>query len=142
MVHDSIKGVMRKDSNSENPALIGGELMKYMAMVNIQARVWHLQTTSFAQHKALNEVYDAIGDFQDTLIETLQGYYNVRIAGDMNFTIDSTFEESKPAAFLKEFNDYMHNISKTKTLQPSCLSNIIDEITAFVSKAIYLLTLN
>ena len=43
----------------------------------IQTHVYHLQTTSYAAHKALNEFYDELLDAIDTLIESYQGKYGL-----------------------------------------------------------------
>ena len=128
-----------KDSDIKE---FGGELMKFLSQANIQTRVWHLQTTSYAQHVALNGFYDGIGDLQDTLIETYQGYYKSRIGGNMNFNIDSEWDESKPKEYLQMLNNYLHDAYTDKLMQPGCLKNIMDEITALVDKTLYLLTLS
>lgn len=123
------------------PNELGGELMKYFSRANIQARVWHLQTESFAEHKALDEFYTAIGDFQDALLEEYQGYYKTRISGEMNFTVDTVWAEGKSLKFLEGFSNYLHEVYKHTYLQPGCLKNLMDEINGLVSKTLYLLTL-
>jgi hypothetical protein len=40
------------------------------------AHIEHLKTTSFAQHKALNEYYDGIPDLTDSIIENYE-YANI-----------------------------------------------------------------
>lgn len=42
-----------------------------------QVHVYHLQTTSFAAHKALNEFYDEIVDLTDRFAESAQGKYGI-----------------------------------------------------------------
>jgi hypothetical protein len=42
-----------------------------------QAHIFHLQTTSFAKHKALNEYYDEIVGLTDGIIESYQGRYGI-----------------------------------------------------------------
>ena len=42
-----------------------------------QTHVFHLQTNSFSEHKALNKYYDSIGDIVDTLAESYQGKYGI-----------------------------------------------------------------
>ena len=44
-----------------------------------QVHVFHLQTNSYAEHKALNEYYDEIVDLTDGLIETFQGKYGILV---------------------------------------------------------------
>lgn len=42
-----------------------------------QAHIFHLQTKSFARHKALNAYYDAIVPLADTYAEAYQGKYGI-----------------------------------------------------------------
>ena len=42
-----------------------------------QAHTFHLQTNSFAAHKALNEYYDEIINIVDGLVESYQGRYGI-----------------------------------------------------------------
>jgi len=42
-----------------------------------KAHILHLQTTSFAQHKALNAYYDSIIGLADSLSESYQGRYGI-----------------------------------------------------------------
>ena len=41
------------------------------------AHMSHLQTKSYAEHKALNEFYDEIVDLADDLAEAAQGQYGI-----------------------------------------------------------------
>jgi Family of unknown function (DUF5856) len=41
--------------------------------IRINGHIAHLQTTSFAKHKALDELYTGIVDLTDSYIETYQG---------------------------------------------------------------------
>lgn len=38
----------------------------------------HLSTNSYAEHKALNEAYDAMLPLMDTLVESVQGIYGIQ----------------------------------------------------------------
>ena len=40
-----------------------------------QSIVWHNQTDSYAEHKALNKFYDGIQDLLDGLVESVAGVY-------------------------------------------------------------------
>jgi len=42
-----------------------------------QAHIYHLQTNSFAAHKALQEYYEEIVDLVDGLVESYQGKYGI-----------------------------------------------------------------
>lgn len=42
-----------------------------------QAHIFHLQTKSYAAHKALGDFYDQIADLSDTYAEQAQGVYGI-----------------------------------------------------------------
>jgi DNA-binding ferritin-like protein len=43
-----------------------------------QLHLLHWQTTSFAEHKALNELYDSVAEFKDEIVEKIMGYTGTR----------------------------------------------------------------
>jgi hypothetical protein len=62
------------------------KLVSYLFHSRTQAHVFHLQTPSFAAHKALNDYYDEIVELTDGLIESYQGKYGI-IMNYSNFNI-------------------------------------------------------
>jgi hypothetical protein len=93
----------------------------------------HLQTMSFAEHKALNIYYDEILDLTDKFTEAYFGR-NKRC----EITIPESLGED-PIPHLKGLRSIMDNEREN---YPSELQNIIDEMIALVDKILYLLTLN
>lgn len=93
----------------------------------------HLQTTSFAEHKALNEYYDGILDLTDKFTEAYFGYAKrCEIIIPESKILDST-------THLKELRSVLDT---ERVNYPSELQNIIDEMLGLVDKILYLLTLN
>lgn len=62
-----------------NPLTIALSKNKYTSVVSLlfnartNAHIAHLQTKSYATHKALNEFYDAVVDIADSFAESAQG---------------------------------------------------------------------
>lgn len=54
-----------------------GYFLSCLMELRDNAHVAHLQTMSFAEHKALNDLYDAIPDLFDSLAESWQGKYGI-----------------------------------------------------------------
>ena len=94
----------------------------------------HLNVTSFAKHKALNEYYDGILDLLDTLIETSFGSI-----GRQEIIIPESKVEDIDIhlSALRDYVETNRNIFKRTHLQ-----NIIDEIVALIDHTKYLLTLS
>ena len=62
------------------------KLISFLFHSRTQAHVFHLQTTSFAEHSALNGYYDEIVELVDGLVESYQGKYGI-LKGYSNYSI-------------------------------------------------------
>lgn len=107
-----------------------------------QVHIWHLQTTGYAEHKALNEYYDQILELFDTFVETYMGAYNVRFK--VNDLKPFLFENHNPVKITKHFSDienYFSTEGRGFITGNRDLNNIMDEMLGLVNKINYLLTL-
>ena len=101
-----------------------------------QAHTFHLQTTSFAVHKTLNEYYDGIIELVDELIESYQGKHGL-VTG---YTSSAVIEDY---ASVEQVTEYFTNLadvveqSRKEIPQDDYLLNQIDEITALVYSTVY-----
>jgi len=98
------------------------------------AHLVHLNVTSFAKHKALNEYYDEILDLLDTLTETSFG----SIGRQEIIIPESKVEDIN--VHLSSLRDYIE--SNRLIFKGTHLQNIIDEIVALIDHTVYLLTLS
>lgn len=97
------------------------------------AHIFHLRTRSFAQHLALNDLYDALLESADAVAEQWQGKYGV-----MNIKRTSgTFGESDVFAFIKELADWAEKIKGELNPTDSAISNEWDNVLAAIYKAKY-----
>jgi hypothetical protein len=98
-----------------------------------QAHIFHLQTDSFAAHKALNEYYDQIVELVDSFIEGYQGRYGIIT----NYTSPSTFKEDGAAlTYFEGVSAYIEQIRK-RLPSDSYLQNKVDEIVDLVESTKY-----
>lgn len=93
----------------------------------------HLQTTSFAEHKALNHYYDEILELTDKFTEAYFGYAK---------RVEIVIPEAKVMDSMTHMKEMRAILETERANYPSELQNIIDEMTALVDKLLYLLTLN
>jgi hypothetical protein len=98
------------------------------------AHIVHLETTSYAKHKALNEYYDSLLDLTDELSEVSFG-----AMGKQKLIIPEARAEdiNKHLSDLKSYIESNRSIFKESNIQ-----NIIDEIVTLINKTTYLLTLS
>lgn len=98
-----------------------------------QAHIFHLQTTSFAQHSALNAYYDGIIGLTDGFIETYQGRYGIL----RGYSSPSSFrEDDSTIKYFEGLNKYVE-LTREKLPQDSYLQNQIDEIVALIESTVY-----
>ena len=98
----------------------------------IQIHVYHLQTKSYSQHKALEIFYKKIENLLDQYIETFQGKYGIL---ENYKAIDLDNNSKNCVEYLKGLQKINN---KTKIgYQDSDLDNIKDEINELINRTIY-----
>lgn len=111
-----------------------GEFVLALFNARTVAHIAHLQTSSYAAHKALNGFYDGIVGMADEFAEVYQGCY-----GRINFTAASYKLEKDPVKMLTELKA---TVAKARAeCEETALQNILDGMTALIAQTLYLLTL-
>jgi len=120
--------------------------MKYiknlLTLLN-QLKIYHWQTTSYAQHQALGGAYEALDELIDRFIEVYMGRYDriyTTSGGSVNITLYDT-EALNYTAFLKNVRKYLEEL-EVPSPSDTDLLNLRDEMLAEVDKLSYLLTLD
>lgn len=99
----------------------------------------HLNTTSYAQHKALGKFYDGWLDLADTFIETYSGVYG-RILGEVHIQFDNNIDCGQ---YLIQLRAVVREANET-VIVPAIdkdLENILADMTGLINHTLYLLTL-
>lgn len=99
-----------------------------------QAHIFHLQTSSYAMHKALNDYYDEIVELVDSYVETCQGRHGI-ITG---YQPASQFLEGddQVVKYFMALQKFVDN-NRQSLPQDSDLNNIVDEISDLINSTIY-----
>ena len=118
----------------EHNALMG-QFVSTLLASRTQAHIFHLQTPSFAAHKALNEFYDEIIGITDGIAESYQGKYGI-ISGYGNIALQ---EYQSCEAIIMFFETLCMYVEKSRQILPqdSYLQNQIDEVVALIKSTIY-----
>jgi hypothetical protein len=119
--------------NYRNSKEIKGLVQKLFESRQVAHNV-HLQTKSYAMHKALNGFYDDIVGFADSLIETYQGQYGLISDYKMevpNIKPDGIIDYLEEAAEIFKLG---HNSFDEKDTH---LHNILDEIVGLTYQTLY-----
>jgi len=107
------------------------EYISALFEIEIVSHIAHLQTSSFAEHKALNELYDAIADQADAYTEAYQGkfgivkgYKPIKMQEGVNMV---EYLKSKMA----EFESYRNSLSE------GYLQQMVDNTQELLSSTLY-----
>jgi hypothetical protein len=108
-------------------------------------KLYHWKTTSYAQHKATDELYSKLNESIDTFVETMLGKTGSRV----NLTSTKSIpllDYTELSGFKKEvemYKDFLINMGADtflKTAINTDLLNIRDEILGHLNQFTYLLT--
>jgi hypothetical protein len=110
-----------------------GKFLGTLMSSRTQAHVFHLQTTSYASHKALQKYYEDIVELIDAYAEVAQGRFGT-IRG---YQMSSQIIEDD--SVLKYFTGLQRFVDNVRPQLPSEgeLNNTVDEISALISSTIY-----
>ena len=106
-----------------------------------QLKVFHWQTKSYAEHKALGKLYDDLSDLTDEFVETFSGRYGVPAAKESyKLTVMNYKDNASVMEFLDKSISYMAK-DVTAMLKPedTDLLNLRDEMIGAMNKTKYLL---
>lgn len=99
-----------------------------------QVHIFHLQTKSFAEHKALQDYYDAIGDIVDALVESYQGKYGI-VTGWKSV---ETLEYQSGEQCISYFKTLLDEVASAYNIvKDTYIQNQLDEVTALINSTLY-----
>ena len=99
-----------------------------------QVHIFHLQTKSYAEHKALQKYYEGIDALVDGLIETYQGKYDV--ITQYNSVKNEDYKSNEQV--IKYFKALDTMIEKNrKEVKESFIQNQIDTVQELINSTVY-----
>jgi len=110
-----------------------GKFLGTLMSSRTQAHVFHLQTQSFAAHKALDDYYSGIVDLIDSYAELAQGRYGIIRGYVMQQQI---FEDDSAVKYFAGLQKFVDTI-RTSLPQDGELNNTVDEILGLISSTLY-----
>jgi len=104
-----------------------------------QLRIYHWQTTSYAEHKAFGKAYENLDGLIDNFVEAFFGKYG-RSKAKLTYNIELVNYEGDVNNFIENSIDFLKSLD-TDFQEDSELLNIRDEMLAELDTLKYLLTL-
>ena len=107
-----------------------------------QLRIFHWQTSSYAQHEAFGEAYESLDGLIDQFVEVFQGKKGI-IKSHGKFVIElNNLSDHDPVACLNDCGAFLsEELTASLDANDTDLLNIRDEMLAVLNKTKYLLRL-
>ena len=116
-------------------------ITKFLSIQN-QIRIYHWQTKSYAEHKALGKLYEGLDPLIDAFVEAYFGKNGVRKA-KTSFAVQSmNHEQGASTTLMNETIEFLTNELTSVIENDTDLLNIRDEMISLCNQTKYLLTLN
>jgi hypothetical protein len=128
---------LKKVDGQTNPTEAGIRSLIMTLLHSVtNTHVLHLQTTSYAEHKALEAYYTTIDKHVDSLVEAYQGVNEVIRDYPMQNDFDPRMTTRKYMRYLRS------EVDRKRDLFPGTdLQNILDTITELIDSTLYKLKL-
>jgi hypothetical protein len=112
------------------------DTVKFFFTLQLNIKIYHWNTTSFARHKASDEFGGKLSSLIDRFVEVFVGRYKVKPSLS-NIKIDSEFvtDEGSEKLLIKS-RDYLEFLSKV--IKDTDLLTIRDELLSEVNQTLYL----
>ena len=109
-----------------------------------QTHLWHLQTESYALHKALNKYYDGIRDGLDTVAEEYMGYSGKRMKATNRMPLKPFKDVAQVSSHLTTVCKFLTSLSEELggKAETSHVLAAVDVIRELVAKTKYLISLS
>jgi len=126
-----IKLKIREQEESSTSPMV--ELASILVHSQTQTHIFHLQTDSYAEHKALQTYYESIDGLMDSLIESYQGENDI-VRNYKSLPMDNYGSKEQVIEYFEELLNLVRNLSQDF---PSYLKNIVDEIEVLINSTLY-----
>ena len=120
---------------AETPNITIGDFFLKLLNAATNGHILHLQTKSYAEHKALQGYYEGLPDAVDTIIEQYQGAYGTIITYPVSYEGPKT----TPLEEVTSIRDYI--VANRDVVGPyTSLQNEVDNLLSIVESTLYKLT--
>jgi len=127
------KRVQEQDEEVTNDSSKIETMASHLLFSQTQVHIFHLQTDSYAEHKALQGYYEGIDGLADSLIESYQGENDII----QNYTSFPMKKYEGKEMVINYFNELLKMIEENREGLPSHLQNIVDTIVELITSTLY-----
>ena len=126
--------------NSNNSAT--GKMVLFMFELQLGTKMFHWQTSSYANHKATDKLLGKLADLTDSFLEKYFGLFGRPVLRTESSISVENMNKTKFLKLISTADEYFRGPIKKLISKNSELMNIRDEMLAELDQTKYLLTLN
>ena len=126
--------------NSNNSAT--GKMVLFMFELQLGTKMFHWQTSSYANHKATDKLLGKLADLTDSFLEKYFGLFGRPVLRTESSISVENMNKTKFLKLISTADEYFRGPMEKLISKNSELMNIRDEMLAELDQTKYLLTLN
>jgi hypothetical protein len=128
------RGLLSEQEETEKKSGSLTEMLSILLHSRNQIHIFHLQTESYAEHKALGNFYEGIGDLIDGIVESHQGKHGI-IKGYGGGKIEDYKSGEQVITYLEKIDSVIEK--NRKSVKESYIQNQIDEVQTLLYSTLY-----
>jgi len=137
-----LKVSKKEDSEETKTTLTPESIQSKLFYFHDAAHKFHLSTTSFAEHKALDFLYKELVEAKDEISEKIQGYQG-KMIGEIKLEAIPEYSNSVSKKLAKEIMDFAYKLEEFGEEKGYCdIENIAQGLSGTGAKFNYLLMLS
>jgi len=134
--------VRKEDEGKGKSKLNPEEIQSKLFYLSDAAHKLHLDTKSYAQHKALGKLYEGLIGFRDEISEKMMGYMDGKRIGSIKVGAIPEFSEKAAMDLAKEVRDFGMELKEYAEEKDFCdVENVAQSLSGLGASTVYLLTL-
>jgi len=134
--------VRKEDEGKGKSKLNPEEIQSKLFYLSDASHKLHLDTKSYAQHKALGKLYEGLIGFRDEISEKMMGYMDGKRIGSIKVGALPEFSEKAAMDLAKEVRDFGMELKEYAEEKDFCdVENVAQSLSGLGASTVYLLTL-
>lgn len=132
----------KKEVESKEPKLTPEAIQSKLFSLSDAAHKLHLDTKSYAEHKALGKLYEGLVDFRDEISEKLMGYQSGKRIGKLKLEDIPEYTDGASLKLANEVLDFAYELYEWAGEKHYCdIENTAQSLSGLGAQTVYLLTL-
>lgn len=128
--------------NNTNNGTRGSKIILFFFELQLNLKMYHWTTMSYANHKATNKLYEKLSDLIDSFVEKYMGAFSRPVLRSGTNIPIQNMNKAKYVRLLRSAQDYLRSDIQKIIEKNSELLNIRDEILSEIDQALYMATLS